>query len=169
MCAHVHARACVGTCTCTHTHTRHTHAHAHTLTHPYTNTLTHADTPTGSCLAFANTPAKRREMDDNSKKLGLLLWRLNAGEVSEGVLPKLAQLCQAIQAADWHTANHIQVGALRVRACTLCTPICTHSCESARTHCTHIPCMHRRTRRPPAHTAHAHAAHAPLLCPSRCK
>lgn len=48
-------------------------------------------------------------MDDNSKKIGQLLWRLNAGEVSGGVVPKLLQLCQAIDAADWHSANHIQV------------------------------------------------------------
>jgi len=59
--------------------------------------------------------AKKREMDDNSKKIGQLLWRLNAGEVSQGVLPKLLQLCQAIDSADWHTANHIQVGRLSLQ------------------------------------------------------
>lgn len=52
---------------------------------------------------------KKREMDDNTKKLGQLLWRLNEGEVSESVIPKLQQLCQAIDAGDWPTANHIQV------------------------------------------------------------
>lgn len=52
---------------------------------------------------------KKREMDDNTKKIGQLFWRLNARDVSEGVVPKLIQLCQAIDAADWHTANHIQV------------------------------------------------------------
>ncbi|KAF5833999.1 hypothetical protein DUNSADRAFT_9484 [Dunaliella salina] len=62
-----------------------------------------------SCTPFATNPAKKREMDDNSKKIGQLLWRLNAGEVSEGVVPKLMQLCMAIDAADWHAANHIQV------------------------------------------------------------
>ena len=63
--------------------------------------------------------AKKREMDDNSKKLGQLLWRLNAGEVSEGVVPKLVQLCTAIDSADWHTANHIQVGEHQL--CFCCT------------------------------------------------
>uniref|UniRef100_A0A7S0R5S9 SRA1/Sec31 domain-containing protein n=1 Tax=Chlamydomonas leiostraca TaxID=1034604 RepID=A0A7S0R5S9_9CHLO len=62
-----------------------------------------------SCVPLANNPAKKREMDDNTKKIGQLFWRLNAGDVSEGVVPKLLQLCAAIDAADWHTANHIQV------------------------------------------------------------
>lgn len=62
-----------------------------------------------SCVPLAGAPAKKREMEDNNKKLGQLLWRLNAGDVSEGVAPKLIQLCQAIDAADWHSANHIQV------------------------------------------------------------
>lgn len=48
-------------------------------------------------------------MDDNTRKVGQLLWRLNAGEVSPGVIPKLAGLCAAIDCADWHAANHIQV------------------------------------------------------------
>ena len=59
-------------------------------------------------------------MDDNTRKVDQLFWRLNAGEVSSGVLPKLVQLCQAIDAGDWHTANHIQVregsGAGKVEA-----------------------------------------------------
>ena len=54
-------------------------------------------------------PVKKREMDDNTRKVGQLFWRLNAGEVSAGVLPKLAQLCAAVDAGDWHVANHIQV------------------------------------------------------------
>jgi protein transport protein SEC31 len=51
-------------------------------------------------------------MDDNTRKVGGLLWRLNAGEVSPGVIPKLVALCAAIDAGDWHTANHIQVSWL---------------------------------------------------------
>ncbi|GFR43886.1 hypothetical protein Agub_g5015 [Astrephomene gubernaculifera] len=62
-----------------------------------------------TCLPLANNPAKKREMDDNTKKLGQLFWKLNSGEVSAGVVPKLQQLCAAIDAGDWHTANHIQV------------------------------------------------------------
>jgi hypothetical protein len=62
-------------------------------------------------------------MDDNSRKVGQLLWKLNAGDVSPGVLPKLLQLCAAINAADWHTANHIQVGP-RVCLCMLGGAVC---------------------------------------------
>lgn len=65
--------------------------------------------PQKNWLSLLSAAAKKREMDDNSKKIGQLLWRLNAGEVSEGVVPKLMQLCMAIDAADWHAANHIQV------------------------------------------------------------
>jgi hypothetical protein len=61
------------------------------------------------CYVCDLPAAKKREMEDNSKKLGQLLWRLNAGDVSAGVIPKLLQLAQAIDAGDWHSANHIQV------------------------------------------------------------
>ncbi|GLC43098.1 hypothetical protein PLESTF_001202800 [Pleodorina starrii] len=62
-----------------------------------------------ACLPLANNPAKKREMDDNTKKIGMLFWKLNAGEVSASVVPKLQQLCAAIDGGDWHSANHIQV------------------------------------------------------------
>lgn len=62
-----------------------------------------------SCMPMANNPAKKREMDDNSKRLGQLLWKLNNGDVSGSVIPKLAQLCEAIDAQKWHDANQIQV------------------------------------------------------------
>ncbi|PNH06272.1 Protein transport protein Sec31A [Tetrabaena socialis] len=62
-----------------------------------------------TCTPLANNPAKKREMDDNTKKIGQLFWKLNSGEVSASVVPKLQQLCAAIDAGDWHTANHIQV------------------------------------------------------------
>lgn len=48
-------------------------------------------------------------MDDNSKKLGQLFWKLNAGEVSAELLPQLLQLCAAIDAANWMVASGIQV------------------------------------------------------------
>ncbi|KAG2498995.1 hypothetical protein HYH03_003181 [Edaphochlamys debaryana] len=62
-----------------------------------------------TCMPLANNPAKKREMDDNTKKIGQLFWRLNTGEVSASVVPKLQQLCAAIDQGDWQTANHIQV------------------------------------------------------------
>lgn len=61
-------------------------------------------------LPLPSRPAvKKREMDDSSKKIGQLFWKLNAGEVSASVVPKLQQLCAAIDAGDWHTANQVQV------------------------------------------------------------
>ncbi|MEW5306110.1 MAG: hypothetical protein WDW36_008602 [Sanguina aurantia] len=63
-----------------------------------------------SCVPLANNPAKKREMDDNSKKLGQLFWKLNAGELSAELLPQLQQLCLAIDAANWTAASGIQGG-----------------------------------------------------------
>jgi protein transport protein SEC31 len=37
-------------------------------------------------------PGKRRELDDTAKKLGVLLWKANAGEVSPEVGSKLQQV-----------------------------------------------------------------------------
>lgn len=54
-------------------------------------------------------PGKRREVEDSSKKLGALFWRMNRGEVSQSVAGKLLQLCQALDAGDFVTATHLQV------------------------------------------------------------
>lgn len=59
-------------------------------------------------LAGGN-PAKRRELDDATRKLGGLLWRLNCGEVSQSVASKLQQLCVALDAGDYASAGHMQV------------------------------------------------------------
>eukprot|EP00898_Chlorokybus_atmophyticus_P008870 jgi/Chlat1/8985/Chrsp94S08270 len=59
--------------------------------------------------AAANHPAKRREMDDNSKRIATLLFKLNIGDVSPGVVDKLLQLCKALDAGDFASANHLQV------------------------------------------------------------
>lgn len=64
-----------------------------------------------SCEAAAGAhPGKRREVDDASRRLGALLWKLNAGEVTPGVAAKLQQLCAALDAGDYATAAHVQVG-----------------------------------------------------------
>lgn len=52
---------------------------------------------------------KKKEMDDNSKRLGQLFWKLNAQQVSDGVVGKLQQLCAALDAGDYATASHIQI------------------------------------------------------------
>lgn len=63
-----------------------------------------------ACEAIAGAhPARRRELDDASKKIGALLWRLNEGEVSPSVGSKLLQLCAAVDVGDYPTAGHVQV------------------------------------------------------------
>jgi hypothetical protein len=54
--------------------------------------------------------AKKREMDDNSRRIGSLFWKLNEGQVAPHVLQKLMQLCAALDAGNWPAAAHIQVG-----------------------------------------------------------
>jgi protein transport protein SEC31 len=59
--------------------------------------------------AAASHPAKRKEMDDSSKRLGILLWRLNAGEVSPSVIAKLRDLARALSVADFAAAQTAQM------------------------------------------------------------
>ncbi|CAI5999867.1 unnamed protein product, partial [Closterium sp. NIES-64] len=60
-------------------------------------------------VAAQGNAGKKREMDANSKKLGLLLQRLNQRDVSPSVAGKLGPLCAALDAGDYATALHIQV------------------------------------------------------------
>lgn len=62
-----------------------------------------------SVAAAAGNAAKKRELDDSSKKLGALFWRLNRRDVSPSVLAKLLQLCSALDKGDLTTAGHVQV------------------------------------------------------------
>jgi len=50
-------------------------------------------------------------MDDNSKRLGALFWKLNEQQVSAHVVAKLLQLCAALDAGNYPAASQIQVGA----------------------------------------------------------
>ncbi|KAG8391173.1 hypothetical protein BUALT_Bualt01G0160200 [Buddleja alternifolia] len=54
-------------------------------------------------------PAKKREIEDNSKKLGALFAKLNSGDISKNAAEKLVQLCQALDNGDFGTALQIQV------------------------------------------------------------
>lgn len=56
--------------------------------------------------------AKKREMDDNSRRIGTLFWKLNEGQVAPHVMQKLMQLCGALDAGNWPAAAHIQVGGI---------------------------------------------------------
>lgn len=62
-----------------------------------------------ACLPVA---ARKKEMDDNSRRLGGLFWKLNEGQVAPHVLQKLQQLCQALDAGNWAAAHQIQVRLL---------------------------------------------------------
>ena len=53
--------------------------------------------------------AKKREMEDSSKKLGSLFVKLNKGDVSDAVASKLKQFCSAIAAGDLSAASAAQV------------------------------------------------------------
>lgn len=71
-----------------------------------------------AAAAACRPTAKKREMDDNSRRIGALFWKLNEGQVAGHVLPKLMQLCGALDAGNWPAAAHIQVrGGLRAAGC----------------------------------------------------
>jgi len=57
----------------------------------------------------ATQPARKRELDDASKKLGALVWKMNEGTVSDSVTSKLLSLAAALDAYDYAGAAHVQV------------------------------------------------------------
>jgi protein transport protein SEC31 len=63
-----------------------------------------------ACVAAAaSQPAKRKEMEDSSKRLGVLLWKLANGDVSPSVIAKLETLAQALDVADFAAAQSAQM------------------------------------------------------------
>lgn len=50
-------------------------------------------------------------MDDNSRRLGGLFWKLNEGQVAQHVVAKLLQMVAALDAGNWPAAQHVQVRA----------------------------------------------------------
>ncbi|KAL1197597.1 transport protein SEC31-like protein B [Cardamine amara subsp. amara] len=73
-------------------------------------TLTRLYNETSEALGGARAnPAKKREIEDNSKKLGALFVKLNSGDISKNAADKLAQLCQALDNHDFSAALQIQV------------------------------------------------------------
>ncbi|KAF5946155.1 hypothetical protein HYC85_016383 [Camellia sinensis] len=48
-------------------------------------------------------PAKKREIEDNSRKIGALFAKLNSGDISKNAAEKLVQLCQALDNGDFST------------------------------------------------------------------
>jgi protein transport protein SEC31 len=59
--------------------------------------------------ALGGTQAKKREIEDNSKKIGALFAKLNTGDISPNVSSKLIQMCSALDNSDLATAMQIQV------------------------------------------------------------
>ncbi|XP_071716480.1 protein transport protein SEC31 homolog B-like [Rutidosis leptorrhynchoides] len=77
---------------------------------PVISTLTRLFTETSEAMGGSRAvPAKKREIDDNSKKLGALFVKLNSGDISNNASEKLVQLCQALDRGDFATALKIQV------------------------------------------------------------
>ncbi|KAG6677018.1 hypothetical protein I3843_14G006100 [Carya illinoinensis] len=77
---------------------------------PVIATLTRLFNETSEALGgLRANPAKKREIEDNSRKLGALFAKLNSGDISKNAADKLVQLCQALDNGDFSTALQIQV------------------------------------------------------------
>ncbi|KAI4323465.1 hypothetical protein L6164_023067 [Bauhinia variegata] len=77
---------------------------------PIVTTLTRLFNETSEALGGSRAnAAKKREIDDNSKKLGGLFAKLNSGDISKNAADKLLQLCQALDCGDFGAALQIQV------------------------------------------------------------
>ncbi|KAG6418682.1 hypothetical protein SASPL_120886 [Salvia splendens] len=61
--------------------------------------------------ALGGAPAKKQEIEDNSRKLGALYAKFNSGDISKNAAEKLIQLCQALDKGDYGNALQIQVEA----------------------------------------------------------
>lgn len=77
---------------------------------PVIATLTRLFDETSKALGGSQaTQAKKREIEDNSRKIGALFAKLNSGDISPNVSSKLVQLCSALDSSDFATAMHLQV------------------------------------------------------------
>ncbi|KAJ6984756.1 protein transport protein SEC31 [Populus alba x Populus x berolinensis] len=77
---------------------------------PVIVTLTRLFNETSEALGGARAnPARRREIEDNSRKIGALFAKLNSGDISKNASDKLVQLCQALDRNDFSSALQIQV------------------------------------------------------------
>ncbi|PKU77187.1 protein transport protein SEC31 homolog B [Dendrobium catenatum] len=77
---------------------------------PVIGTLTRLYNETSEALGGQRAnPARKREIEDNSRKIGVLFAKLNSGDISPNASSKLRQLCQALDAGDFASALHIQV------------------------------------------------------------
>ncbi|RWW81102.1 hypothetical protein BHE74_00010530 [Ensete ventricosum] len=78
---------------------------------PVIATLTRLYDETSAALGGPHAnPSRKREIEDNSRRIGSLFGKLNSGDMSPDAAAKLVQLCQALDAGDFAGALHIQVG-----------------------------------------------------------
>ena len=83
---------------------------------PIVTTLTRLFNETSDALGGSRAnPARKREIEDNSKRLGGLFAKLNSGDISKNASDKLLQLCQALDNGDFGTALQIQVNQLQMQ------------------------------------------------------
>lgn len=59
--------------------------------------------------AYQGNPSKKREIDDNSRRLGILFFKLNANDIKASVKAQLIALCQALSARDFAQASRIHI------------------------------------------------------------
>ncbi|KAL6495733.1 Protein transport protein Sec31B [Orobanche gracilis] len=77
---------------------------------PIIATLTRLFNETSEALGGSRAnPAKKREIEDNSRRLGALFAKLNSLDISKNAAEKLVQLCQALDNGDFGNALKIQV------------------------------------------------------------
>ncbi|KAA3476124.1 protein transport protein SEC31-like protein B-like [Gossypium australe] len=77
---------------------------------PVITTLTRLFNETSQALGGSRAnPAKKREIEDKSRKIGALFAKLNSGDISKNSSDKLIQLCQALDNNDFGTALQVQV------------------------------------------------------------
>ncbi|PSS26483.1 Protein transport protein SEC31 B like [Actinidia chinensis var. chinensis] len=77
---------------------------------PVISTLTKLFNETSEAVGGSRAnPAKKREIEDNSRKIGALFAKLNSGDISKNAAEKLVHLCRALDNGDFITALQIQV------------------------------------------------------------
>ncbi|ONK67816.1 uncharacterized protein A4U43_C05F4080 [Asparagus officinalis] len=77
---------------------------------PVITTLTRLYHESSEALGGSHANAsKKREIEDNSRKIGALFAKLNSRDISPNAAAKLSQLCQALDTGDFAGALHIQV------------------------------------------------------------
>ncbi|UPR03903.1 protein transport protein SEC31 [Chloropicon primus] len=59
--------------------------------------------------ALEGNPGKKREVQDNSRRIGILFWKLNNGDVKPSVKSALQEIAKALAGRDFATASKIHI------------------------------------------------------------